>query len=80
MAARLLSLLPPWLTVEAATRGYGWGVCACYVFAFGSFYPQIGALLGPVRRPTASRNVSSASGSPPTNHRTPGTLSRRSSA
>lgn len=42
-------LLPPWLTVDAAARAFGWGICASYVMAFGSFYPQIAGLLGPVR-------------------------------
>ena len=47
--AQLAALLPPWLTHDAATRAFGWGVCASYVMAFGSFYPQIGGMLGPVR-------------------------------
>ena len=47
--ARLAALLPPWLTPDAVTRAFGWGVCASYVMAFGSFYPQIGGMLGPVR-------------------------------
>ena len=48
---QMARVLPPWLTVDAATRAFGWGVCASYVMAFGSFYPQIGGMLGPVRGP-----------------------------
>ena len=48
---QMARLLPPWLTADAATRAFGWGVCASYVMAFGSFYPQIGGMLGPVCDP-----------------------------
>ena len=50
---QLARLLPPWLTADAATRAFGWGICASYVMAFGSFYPQIGGMLGPVRERVA---------------------------